>query len=130
MPTIREEKVYLKISPLKGVTRFGKKGKLILHYVGPYEILQRIEKVAYKLRLPSDLALVHPVFHVSMPTNCVGDPESIISIEVISVDENLSYEEVRVEILDRQLKKLRNKEVACVKVLWRNHVVEGETWEA
>ncbi|WMV18912.1 hypothetical protein MTR67_012297 [Solanum verrucosum] len=84
--------VYLKISPMKGVMRFGKKGKLSPHYVGPYEILKPVEG--------------------------------------LGVNENLSYEEVPVEILDRQVKKLRNKEVASVKVLWRNHLVEGATWKA
>ncbi|WMV25401.1 hypothetical protein MTR67_018786 [Solanum verrucosum] len=84
--------VYLKISPMKWVMRFGKKGKLSPRYVGPDEILKRVEG--------------------------------------LGVDENHSYEEAPVEILDRQVKKLRNKEVASVKVLWRNNLVEGATWEA
>ena len=70
------------------------------------------------------------MFHISMLKKCIGDPVSILSLEVLGVDENLSYEEVSVEILDRQVKRLRNKEVASVKVLWRNHLVEGATWEA
>ncbi|KAH0739400.1 hypothetical protein KY290_038105 [Solanum tuberosum] len=80
--------------------------------------------------LPNKLASVHLVFHVSMFKKCVGEPTSIVSLEGLGIDENLSYEEVPVEILDRQVKKLRNKEVAYVKVLWRNHFVEGATWEA
>ncbi|TMX04172.1 hypothetical protein EJD97_011225 [Solanum chilense] len=60
---------------------------------------------------------------------CIGDPESILSIEGLGVKDNLSYEEVPVQILDRQLKKLRNKEVTSVKVLWKNHLVDGATWE-
>ena len=60
---------------MKGLVRFGKKGKLIPHYMGPYEIFQRIGKVAYEFRLPSELASVHPVFHVSMLRKCIGDPE-------------------------------------------------------
>ena len=122
--------VYLKISPMKGVMRFGKKGKLSPRYVGPYEILKRVGKVAYELKLPIELAPVHPVFHISMLKKCIGDPVSILPLEGLGVNENLSYEEVPVEILDRQVKKLRNKEVAFVKVLWRNHLVEGATWEA
>ena len=74
--------------------------------------------------------MVHPVFHVSMLRKCLGDPSSIVPLEVINVEENLTYEEVPVEILDRQVKKLRNKEVASVKVLWRNQLVESATWEA
>ena len=74
-----------------------------------------VGKVAYELRLPSDLALVHPIFHVSMLKKCIGDPVSIFPIEGSGVDESLSYEQVPVEILDRQVKKLRNKEVPSVK---------------
>ncbi|KAH0652759.1 hypothetical protein KY289_030437 [Solanum tuberosum] len=122
--------VYVKISPMKGVMRFGKKGKLSPRYVGPYKILRRIGKVAYELDLPKELAPVHPVFHVSMLKKCIDDSVSIIPLEGLPVDENLFYEEVPVEILDRQVKKLRNKEVASVKVLWRNQLVEGATWEA
>ena len=76
------------------------------------------------------MASVHPVFHVSMLKKCIGDPESIHPIEVLGVKDNLSYEEVLVQILDRQVKKLRNKEVVSVKVLWKNKLVEGATWEA
>ncbi|WMV32992.1 hypothetical protein MTR67_026377 [Solanum verrucosum] len=115
---------------MKGVMRFGKKGKLSSRYVGPYLILRRLGKVAYELELPNELASVHPVFHVSMLKKCVGDPTSIVPLEGLGVKENLSYEEVPIEILDRQVKKLRNKEVASVKVLWRNHLVQGATWEA
>ncbi|WMV58520.1 hypothetical protein MTR67_051905 [Solanum verrucosum] len=64
-----------------------------------------------------------------MLKKCIGDPVSILPLEGLGVDENLSYEEVLVEILDRQVKKLRNKEVVFVKFLWRNHLVEGATWE-
>ncbi|WMV45797.1 hypothetical protein MTR67_039182 [Solanum verrucosum] len=122
--------VYLKISPLKEVMRFGKKEKLSPQNVGPYEILKRVRNVAYELKLPIELAPVQPVFHISMLKKCIGDPVSILPLEGLGVNENLSYEEVPVEILDRQVKKLRNKEVASVKVLWRNHQVEGATWEA
>ena len=71
--------MYLKISPIKRVVRFGKKGKLSPRYVGPYDFLQMVGKVAYELMLPSELASVHPVFHVSMLKKCIGDPESNFS---------------------------------------------------
>ncbi|WMV58319.1 hypothetical protein MTR67_051704 [Solanum verrucosum] len=122
--------VYLKISPMKGVMRFGKKGKLSTHFVGPFKILRRVGKVAYKLDLPNELAMVHPVFHVSILKKCVGDPTFVVPLEGLEIKENLAYEEVPVEILDRQVKRLRNKEVASVKVLWRNQLVEAATWEA
>ena len=74
---------------MKGVMRFGRKGKLSPRYVGPYAILQKIGKVAYELKLPSELASVHPFFHVSMFNKCIGDPVSILPIEGLGVDENL-----------------------------------------
>ena len=110
--------------------RFGKKGKLSLRYIGPYRILKRVGSVAYEIELPNDLAKVHPVFHVSMLRKFIGDVDTIIPLEDVSIEDSLTYEEVPVEILDRQVKKLRNKEVASVKVLWRNQKVESATWEA
>ena len=86
--------------------------------------------MAYELKLPNQLASVHPVFHVSMIKKWIGDPVSILPIEGLGVDDNLSYEEVPVEILDIQVNMLRNKEVASKKVLWRNNLVERATWEA
>ena len=77
------DKVYLKISPMKGVVRFVKKGKLTPPYVGPDEILKRVGKVSYELKLPSELASVHPIFHVSLLKLCICDPESILLIEVL-----------------------------------------------
>ncbi|KAK4731469.1 hypothetical protein R3W88_024457 [Solanum pinnatisectum] len=115
---------------MKGLMCFGKKGKLSPQYVGPYQILTRVGKVAYELDLPSELDPIHPVFHVSMLKKCISDLISILPLEGLGVDESLSYEEIPVEILDWQVKKLRNKVVVSVKVLWRNHLVEGATWEA
>ena len=108
---------------MKGLFRFGKKGKLSPRYVGPYDVFQKVGKVAYELKLPSELTSVHPVFHVSMLKKCMGDPEYIIPIDGLGVKDNLSYEEVPVQVLDRQVKKLRNKQVASIKVLWKNHLV-------
>ncbi|WMV50530.1 hypothetical protein MTR67_043915 [Solanum verrucosum] len=89
---------------MKGVMRFGKKGKLSPRYVGPYRILKRIGKVAYELELPADLAAVHRVFHISLLKKCVGDLASIVPLESVAVKDSLSYEDVPVEILDRQAK--------------------------
>ncbi|XP_075108941.1 uncharacterized protein LOC142180770 [Nicotiana tabacum] len=93
-------------------------------------IVQRIGRVAYKLDLPPELEAIHPVFHISMLRKFLGDPSCISPIEDIEVSENLSYEEIPVAILDRQIRKLRTKEVASVKVLWRSNNVEEMTWEA
>ncbi|XP_070034312.1 uncharacterized protein [Nicotiana tomentosiformis] len=119
-----------KVSPMKGIMRFGNKGKLSLRYVDPYRIIQRIGQVAYKFDLPLDMSLVHPIFHVSMLKKVVGDPSAIVPVETIEVSEELLYEEIPVAILDRQVRKLRNKQIAFVKVLWRNQQVEEATWEA
>ncbi|WMV24229.1 hypothetical protein MTR67_017614 [Solanum verrucosum] len=115
---------------MKGVMRFGKKGKLSSRYVSPYRIFKRIGKVAYELELPQELAAVHPVFHVSMLKKCIGDTPLIIPTENIGIKDSLSYEEIHIQILDRQVRKLRTKEVASVKVLWRNQFVGEPTWEA
>ncbi|KAF3646048.1 putative uroporphyrinogen decarboxylase, chloroplastic-like [Capsicum annuum] len=115
---------------MKGVKRFDKKGKLNPRYVNPYKILSHFEKVVYELELPSDLASVHPVFLDSLLKKCIGDPAIAIPLESVDIQNCLSYEEVPVEILDHQIRRLRNKEVPLVKVLWRNQSVEGATWEA
>ncbi|WMV25383.1 hypothetical protein MTR67_018768 [Solanum verrucosum] len=115
---------------MKGVMRFGKKGKLSPWYIEPYRISKRIDNVAYELELPQELVAVHPVFHISMLKKCMGDLSLIIPTENIGFKDSLSYEEIPVQILDRQVRKLRTKEVASVKVLWRNQFVEKATWEA
>ncbi|WMV45622.1 hypothetical protein MTR67_039007 [Solanum verrucosum] len=120
----------LKISSMKGVMRFGKKWNLSPRYIGPYQILRHVSKVTYELEFPNEMAPVHPVFCVSMLKKCVGDPTSTVSLESFGVKKIISYEEVEVEIFDQQVKELRNKEVASVKVLWKNWLVEGTTWEA
>ncbi|WMV19176.1 hypothetical protein MTR67_012561 [Solanum verrucosum] len=114
---------------MKGVMRFGKKGKLSPRYIGPYRISKRIGNVAYELELPQKLAAVHPVFHISMLKNIMGDPSLIIPTEDIGIKDSLSQEEVPVQILDHQVLKLITKEVASVKVLWRNQFVKEATWE-
>ncbi|WMV19547.1 hypothetical protein MTR67_012932 [Solanum verrucosum] len=113
-----------------GVMRFGKKGKLSPWYVGPYRISKRIDKIAYELELPQELAAVHPVFHVSMLKKCMSDPSLIIPTEDIGIKDSLSYEEIHVQILDRQVRKLKTKDVASFKVLWMNQFGEEATWEA
>ncbi|XP_075111346.1 uncharacterized protein LOC107794075 [Nicotiana tabacum] len=116
--------VLLRVSPMKGVMRFGKKGKLSPRYVRPYRVTQRIGQVAYRLELPPEMSFVHLVFHVSMLKKVVGDSSTIVPIEAIEVNEELSYEEISVAILDKQVRKLRNKEVASVKVLSQSQQIE------
>ena len=109
--------------------RFGNKGKLAPRFIGPFEVLQRVGKVAYRLALPPNMDRVHNVFHVSMLRKYVSDPSHILSIEDVDLEENLVYEEHPVQILDRKIKELWNKSIPLVKVLWRNHKVEEATWE-
>lgn len=98
-------------------------------YVGPYEIIERIRNVAYRLALPSDFENVHLVFHVSMLRKYLHDPSHVIQPQAVQLDETLSYEEILVAILDKQVKKLRSKEIPSLKVLWRNHSYKEATWE-
>ncbi|XP_073269698.1 uncharacterized protein [Primulina huaijiensis] len=121
--------VFVKIAPLEGVMRFGKKGKLSSRYIGPFEILDRIGERVYRLALPPDLDRVHNVFHVSMLRKYLSNPSHVLRHEALDLLPNLSYEEVPVQIMDRKVKVLRNKEIGFVKVLWRNHVIEEATWE-
>ncbi|KAL5558761.1 hypothetical protein UlMin_034972 [Ulmus minor] len=109
--------VFLKVAPMKGIVRFGKKGKLSPRYIGPFEILEMIGKVAYKLALPSELSTVHNVFHVSMLRKYISDPSHVLESEPIEIREDLTYEEQPVQILDKKDKALRNKVIPLVKVL-------------
>ncbi|XP_070049862.1 uncharacterized protein [Nicotiana tomentosiformis] len=109
--------------------RFGKRGKLSPRFIGPYEILDRVGAVAYRLALLPELSFIHPVFHVSMLRKCISDSSQVFEAPAMPLDEKLSYEEEPMAIVDRQVRKLRSKEIEFVKVLWRNHTVEEATWE-
>ncbi|XP_072080971.1 uncharacterized protein [Arachis hypogaea] len=123
------DQVFLRVSPMKGVMKFGKRGKLNPHYIGPFEILDRIGAVAYRLALPPELSMIHLVFHVSMLRKYLPDPSHVLAPQAIEIKEDLSFEEEPVARVDRQVKKLRSKEIASVKVVWKNHSVEEATWE-
>ncbi|KAK4734240.1 hypothetical protein R3W88_008501 [Solanum pinnatisectum] len=110
------ENVFLKVSPMKGVMRFGKKGKLSPRYIGPNEILECVGSVAYRLTLPPNLSGVHLVFHVSMLKRYHGDGDYIIKWNSIVLDKDLKYGEEQIAILDHDVRKLRTKEIKSVKV--------------
>ncbi|XP_074278661.1 uncharacterized protein LOC141602256 [Silene latifolia] len=114
---------------MRGVMRFGKRGKLNKKYIGPYEILHWVGEVYYRLALPPSLDRVHNVFHMSPLRKYVSDPTHILEPEAVEVDESLTYVETAREIIDRKVRKTRNGETAIVKVLWSNHNVEEATWE-
>ena len=124
------EQVLMKVSPIKCVMRFGKRGKLSPRYIGPFEVLKRVGDVAYELALPPGLSGVHPVFHVSMLKKYHGDGNYIIHRDSVLLDENLSFEEEPIAILDKEVRKLRSKEIASIKVQWKNRPVEVSTWES
>ena len=121
--------VFLKVAPMKGVMRFGKKGKLSPKFIGQFEILERVGNVAYRLALPPSLSSVHNVFHISLLRKYISDPSHLLSYEPLELNRDLTYEEQPVQVLDRKEKELRNKKIPLVKVLWRNFTVEEATWE-
>ena len=124
------DKVFLRVSPTRGVLRFGKKGKLNPRFIGPFEILERIGAVAYRLALPPSLAHVHPVFHVSMLRKYLHDPSHVLESPEVEVDQELSYEVLLKRIVDKQIQKLRSKEIATVKIIWWGFSGEEATWES
>ncbi|GKA35956.1 putative reverse transcriptase domain-containing protein [Tanacetum coccineum] len=123
------DKVLLKVSPWKGVMRFGKRGKLAPRYVGPFEILERIGPVAYRLRLPKELSEVHDTFHVSNLKKYVADANLHVPLDEINVDKTLHFVEKPVEIIDREVKTLKRSEISIVKVRWNSKCGPEFTWE-
>ena len=117
----------MKLSPWKGVVRFGKRGKLSPRYIGPFEVIERVGSVAYRLALPMELSRIHDVFHVSMLRKYISDPSHILETPAVEMKEDLSYEEQPVQILDWREQVLCNKTIPLVKVRWRNHTMEEAT---
>ena len=98
--------MFLKVSSMKGVIRFGKKGKLSPQYVGSYLVLRRVGNVAYELELPSSMSFIHSVFHLSMLRKCVGYSSLVVPLEDNGISDSLYYEEVPMRILDWQVRWL------------------------
>ena len=121
--------VFLRVSPTRGVMRFGVRGKLSPRYVGPFEVLDRVGEVAYRLALPPSLAGVHNVFHVSMLRKYVPDPSHVIELAPLRIREDLTYEERPVRIVDRKDQVLRRRTIPYVKVQWSHHSEREAIWE-
>nr|GEV54546.1 putative reverse transcriptase domain-containing protein [Tanacetum cinerariifolium] len=119
------DKVMLKVSPWKGVVRFGKQGKLNPRYVGPFKVLEKMGKVAYKLELPEELSRVHHTFHVSNLKKCHADEPLAVPLDGLHFDDKLHFVEEPVEIMDREVKRLKRSRIPLVKVRARSRVYVG-----
>jgi hypothetical protein len=114
---------------MKGVKRFGVKGKLAPRYIGPFPILKKCGTVAYKLDLPPSLVGVHDIFHVSQLKKCLKAPVDIVLPEVTPLEADLSYPEHPIKILDQKDRVMRRKIIKFFKIQWSNHPKEEATWE-
>nr|GEZ76883.1 putative reverse transcriptase domain-containing protein [Tanacetum cinerariifolium] len=123
------DKVMLKVSPWKGVVRFGKRGKLNPRYVGPFKVLEEIGKVSYKLELPKELGRVHNTFHVSNLKKCHADEPLAVPLDGLHFDDKLHFVKEPVEIMDREVKRLKQSRIPLVKVRWNSKRGPEFTWE-
>ena len=121
--------VFLKVMPKRGVVRFGKRGKLSPRFIGPFEILERIDTVKYWLALLPSMTGVHEVFHVSMLRKHTPDPAHVVDWGQVEVDTDGTFEEGPVYIVGSRYQVLRRKTVRLVRVLWRHYGMEEFTWE-
>jgi hypothetical protein len=122
--------VYLRVSPMKSVKRFGVKGKLAPRYIRPFPILENCGIVAYKLDLPPSLAGVHNIFHVSQLKTCLKARVDIVLSEVTPLEADLSYPEQLIKVLDQKDRVMRRKTINFFKIQWSNHSEEEATWES
>ncbi|GKD06589.1 hypothetical protein Tco_1181563, partial [Tanacetum coccineum] len=122
------DKVMLKVSPWKGVVHFGKRGKLNPRYVGPFKVIERVGEVAYKLELPEELSRVH-TFHVSNLKKCHADEPLAVPLDGLNLDDQLHFVEELVEIVGREVKRLKRSRIPLVKVRWNSKRGPEYTWE-
>jgi hypothetical protein len=122
--------VYLWVSPMKAVKRFGMKGKLAPRYIGPFPILKKCGTVAYKLELPPSLAGVHDIFHMSQLKKCLKAHMDAVLSEVTPLKADLTYPEHPIKILDQKDHVTRRKTIKFFKIQWSNHSEDEATWES
>ncbi|KAI3707408.1 hypothetical protein L6452_25905 [Arctium lappa] len=123
------DKVLLKVSPWKGLVRFGKRGKLSPGYIGPFVMLERIGPVAYKLKLPQVLSAIQDTFHESNLKKCLTDESLVINPEEVQIVERLRFVEKLIEIVDREVKRLRRSKIPILKIHWNSRLGPEYTWE-
>ncbi|GKB45321.1 putative reverse transcriptase domain-containing protein [Tanacetum coccineum] len=123
------DKVMLKVSPWKEVVRFGKQGKLNPRYVGPFKVLEKVGSVAYKLELPQELSKVHNMFHVSNLKKCYADEPLAVPLDGLHFDDKLQFVKEPIEIIDREVKRLKRSCITLVKVRWNSRRGPKFTWE-
>jgi hypothetical protein len=124
-----EDYVYLEVSPMKGVSRFGVKGKLAPWYIGPYPILETYVPVAYRLQLPETLSAVHNVFHVSQLKKCLRIPDRTVEVTDVALEPDLTYSEHPIRVLDQKDRIIRRKTLKFYKIEWNQHTEDEATWE-
>ncbi|GJZ80898.1 putative reverse transcriptase domain-containing protein [Tanacetum coccineum] len=122
--------VMLKVSPRKGVIQFGKRGKLNPRYIRPFKILERIGLVAYKLELPKELRNLHSIFHISNLKKCLSNESLVIPMKEFRLDDKLNFVEELVEIMDREVKQLKQSHIPIIKVRWNSKRGPKFTWES
>nr|GEX28731.1 reverse transcriptase domain-containing protein [Tanacetum cinerariifolium] len=123
------DQVMLKVSPWKGVVHFGKREKLNPRYVGPFKVIGRVRSVAYKLELSEELSRVHNTFHVSNLKKCYANEPLAIPLDGLHFDDKLQFMEEPIEIIDHEVKRLRNSHVPIFKVRWNSRRGPEFTWE-
>jgi hypothetical protein len=121
--------VYLKVSPMKGVSRFEIKGKLAPRYIGPFPILEQCGPVAYRLQLPETLFVVHNVFHVSQLKKCLRIPDRTVEVTDVVLEPDLTYSEHPIRVLDQKDRVTRRKTLKFYKIQWNQHSEDEATWE-
>jgi hypothetical protein len=121
--------VYLKVSPMKGASHFGVKGKLAPRYIGPFPILEQCGPVAYRLQLPETLSVVHNVFHVSQLKKCLRVPDRTIEVTDVALEPALTYSEHPIWVLDQKDRITRRKTLKFYKIQWNQHSEDEATWE-